>query len=64
MLILSSCCFSFKLFGCDLFYIPTCGQLFTAEELNKTQEVEIAETEPNEFNPDDESINSELHTSE
>ena len=37
-LILSSYRFYFKLFGNDCFNIPTCGQLFTTEELNQVQE--------------------------
>ena len=37
-LILSLCRFCFKLFGNDCFNIPTCGQLFTTEEINQVQE--------------------------
>ena len=54
-LILSSCCFSFELFGCDLFFIPTCWQLFTSEELNRVHEFEITGTQHNEFSTDEES---------
>ena len=56
-LILSSCCFSFELFGCDLFFIPTCGQLFTTEELKRVHDFEITGTQHNEFSPDEESDN-------
>ena len=48
-LILSSCCFCSKIFGNKYFKIPTCGQLFSTEEVDQIQEEEIAANQPAEF---------------
>ncbi len=58
-LILSSCRYCFQIFGNECFKIPTCGQLFSTEEINQIQERQIAEGGTTTEQADDPEIDSD-----